>query len=111
MKQPLNTNYSITFWCASILWASGFFIFSALTYFGTQDSTAALKEPLRIFIVLFETVIMAIVFSLPVFAIVHFTFIRLSYTRVSLLKIKLILCCIAIAGIFFTCILIDVDFF
>ena len=111
MRQPLNKKYSITFWLASILWASGFFIFSGLTYLGNTEDAPTLEQPLRIFIVLFERIIIGIVFSLPIFILVHLAFVKLSYTSLSPLIIKLILCFIAIIGIFLTCILIDVDFF
>jgi len=111
MRQELNRKYSIKFWLAGILWASGFFIFSALTYFGNTESSPTLEQPLRIFIVLFETILIAIVFSLPIFIVVHLAFIKLCYTSLSPLKIKLILCGIAIVGIFLTCIFIDADFF
>lgn len=111
MRQPLNSNYSINFWLASILWASGFFIFSAITYIGMVENSVTLEQPFRIFLVLFETIIIAIVFSLPIFIVIHLAFIKLCNTTLSPLKIKLILCWIAIVGIFLTCLLIDIDFF
>ena len=111
MRQSLNNKYSITFWLAGILWASGFFLFSGLIYLGNAEDSPTLEQPLRIFIVLFEIILMAIVFSLPIFILVHLAFIKLSYTTLSPLIIKLIVCFIAIIGIFLTCILIDVDFF
>lgn len=111
MRQPLNKKYSITFWLAGILWASGVFLFSGLIYFGNTEDAPTFEQPLRIFIVLFEIILTAIVFSLPILILVHLAFLKLSYTTLSPLIIKLILCFIAIMGIFLTCIFIDVDFF
>jgi hypothetical protein len=111
MRQLLNRKYSITFWLAGILWASGFFLFSGLICLGDTEDAPTLEQPFRIFIVLFETILVAVVFSLPILILVHLAFVKLSYTNLSPLIIKLILCFIAIIGIFLTCIFIDVDFF
>lgn len=111
MRQPLNNKYSITFWLAGILWASGFFLFSAITYFGNTEDSPTLEQPFRIFIVLFEIIVTAVVFSLPILIIVHLAFVKLRYTSLSPLIIKLILCFISIIGIFLTCIFLDADFF